>query len=69
MSVVKRASRAERLTHLAMIFHDAAVHDRDAINRMWMRVFRLDDHESSSACGQSYAANKRLTSELALEVS
>jgi hypothetical protein len=52
-----------------MIFDYAVVNDRNAINRMWMRIFFAWTTVSRPACvANPYAANKRLTSELALEV-
>jgi hypothetical protein len=64
-----RASRHEFLTQLAMIFDDAVVNDRNAINRMWMRIFFVWTTMSRpTRVADSYAANKRLTSELALEI-
>jgi hypothetical protein len=52
-----------------MIFDYAVVNDCDAIDRMWMRVLFVGTAMSRpTRVADSYAANKRLTSELALEV-
>jgi hypothetical protein len=52
-----------------MILDDSIVNDRNAINRMWMRIFLVWSTMSRPAgVANPYAANKRLTSEFALEV-
>jgi hypothetical protein len=64
-----RASQLELLTQFAMIFDDAVVNDRNTINRVWMGVLFVWTAMSCPArVADAYTANKRLTSEHALEV-
>jgi hypothetical protein len=64
-----RARRLELLTQFVMVFDDAIMNDRNAINCMWMRIFFVWTTMSRpTGVANPYAANKRLTSELALEV-
>jgi hypothetical protein len=64
-----RASQLEFIAQFAMIFDDAVVNDRNAINRMRMRVLFVWTAMSSPArVANAYEADERLTSKLALEV-
>jgi hypothetical protein len=64
-----RASQLEFIAQFAMIFDDAVVNDRNAINRVRMRVLFVWTAMSCPArVANAYAADERLTGKLALEV-
>ena len=63
------ACQFELITQFAMIFDDAVVNDRNAINRVRMRVLFVWTAMSCPArVANAYEAAERLTSKLALEV-
>ena len=59
----------ELIAQLAMIFDDAVVNDRNAINRVWMRVlFVWTAMGSPASVANAYKAGERLTGKPALEI-
>ena len=63
------ASPLELIAQLAMIFDDAVMNDRDAINRVRMRVlFVWTAMRCPARVADADEAGKRLASKLALEV-
>jgi len=63
------ASPLELIAQVAMIFDDAVMNDRDAINRVRMRVpFVWTAMSCPARVANAYGAHERLTSKFALEV-
>jgi hypothetical protein len=64
------ASQRELIAQFAMIFDDAFVNDRNAVNRVRMRVlFVWTAMRCPARVANAYETDERLTSKLAPEVS